>query len=262
LAGPAAKRSVQIVQAETHRASKGEAHQPEARKLTPVLAAAHASPSRAMQSTPVQTARADMRKTTQMFVRRAAQTVVGAPPVPPKATQAVAQPRPSLLARLPGLAALFAAPQSPARKPAPAVHDTAPVADHSIALSRSTKLADQTAKNPTPHPTLQVRSSSSPAAAPDLSHAALRTPARDDCSYARSRSEGMVCENGRLASLDHSVRRLYDAALGAADGEARDQLQRTRQRFLAYLNSCQSESCLARVYQVRMNEIRKIMAQE
>ena len=85
---------------------------------------------------------------------------------------------------------------------------------------------------------------------------------RDDCGDARNRSEEMLCENGRLASLNRSVERLYDAAFGSADGEARYQLQRTRQRFLAYLNSCSTESCAARVYQVRMNEIRQIMAQE
>jgi len=261
------KQPVQLAAAEPHHGAKPAGHRAEKRKPGPMQVAAHAplvrakpavAVPRAPSKKPVQIARAAPPKPAPRLVRKASQTFGSASPAPPKARVAVAPAKPSLLARLPGLAALFAAPQPAARKPAPAAapppvpapaHAAAPVRDQSIAASRSTKLADQADRNPNPRLSPPVRVSAPIAP-------------RDDCADGRSRGEEMLCENGRLASLDRSVQRLYDAALGAADGEARYQLQRTKQRFLAYLDSCRTESCLARVYQVRMNEIRQIMAQE
>lgn len=263
------RHTVQMARAEPRRWSKPDRHGSEKQKPAPVPAAAHAPPVRPKQALapstplatkkPVQIVRAAVPRLSQPLVRRVSQTSLGLPPAPPKAKVAVAPPKPSLLARLPGLAALFAAPQPAARKAAPAAAARPPAPaparvappprDGSIAASRSTKLADQTAGNAALRPGLQARPS-------------IPIASRDDCVYARSRGEEMLCGNGRLASLDRSVQRLYDAALGSADGQARYQLQRTRQRFLAYLDSCRSEACLARVYQVRMNEIRDIMAQE
>ena len=68
-----------------------------------------------------------------------------------------------------------------------------------------------------------------------------------------------MCGNARIASLDRSMRQLYSTAMTEADGEARYQLQRTRQRFMAYLDRCVTESCVARAYQGRMAEIRDIV---
>lgn len=79
------------------------------------------------------------------------------------------------------------------------------------------------------------------------------------CGYARSRSEEMVCMNGRLASLDRSVARLYQAALNESGGRAQYDLRRTQDGFLSYLNRCRNEACLADAFQGRMEEIRDIV---
>ena len=54
--------------------------------------------------------------------------------------------------------------------------------------------------------------------------------------------------------------RMYNSALIEADGDARYELRRTRERFVAYLDGCRTESCRARAYQGRIAEIRDILA--
>jgi hypothetical protein len=271
LASPMVERRVQIVRADPSRPFKADARKLPLR-TDALLPTAQMKPARGKQPVaasaapakrpPIQLAKA---APAQPLLRRAAQTTVGAPLAPPKPKPAVAPARPSLLARLPGLSALFATPEPAARKAAPPAASprlAAPAPDRSIAASRSTKLAEQTARNPAPRRISPPQSTAPATAASDTPRPAYRAPRPSyDCGYARSRGEQMVCENGRLASLDRSVRRLYAAAIGSADGETRYELQRTRQRYLTYLDSCRTESCMARIYQGRMAEIREIMMQ-
>jgi hypothetical protein len=171
--------------------------------------------------------------------------------------------------RVPGLAQLFASAES-ARKTAaapqrPAASRPSPP-PAAAAPTRSDKLANAADKNARvvrPKPEVQTPAPT-PAPAPRVEQAVVRrapTPSFD-CRSASSRREDMVCGNEQLASLDRSVSRLYQAALGTADDETRYQLQRTRARFQGYLDSCRTESCVARVYQVRMAEIRQIISQQ
>jgi uncharacterized protein len=52
----------------------------------------------------------------------------------------------------------------------------------------------------------------------------------------------------------------FNRAMGEANGGERALLQRTRNRFLSYRDSCRSDSCIADAYRGRMREISDIMA--
>ena len=71
----------------------------------------------------------------------------------------------------------------------------------------------------------------------------------------------MVCGSPRLAGLDRQMSSLFYSALADADGGTRNQLRRTRDRFLSYRERCGSEACVADAYRGRMDEIRDIMAE-
>ncbi len=82
-----------------------------------------------------------------------------------------------------------------------------------------------------------------------------------NCRYARSRSERAVCSNERLAAKDRAMSSLFYSALADADPRTRAVLRRTRDRFLAYREGCNSDTCIAQAYDGRMDEIRDIMAE-
>ena len=80
-----------------------------------------------------------------------------------------------------------------------------------------------------------------------------------DCSNARSKGEIAVCSDSGLAALDVNMATQYRRAIESASPEERMQLQRTRDRFLAYRDRCPNRSCIADAYVGRMREIRDIM---
>ena len=81
-----------------------------------------------------------------------------------------------------------------------------------------------------------------------------------NCGAARTRGEIAVCRDSGLASLDRQMASQFAGALSRADSEERALLQRTRNRFLSYRDSCRSDSCIAEAYRGRMREIGDIMA--
>lgn len=80
-----------------------------------------------------------------------------------------------------------------------------------------------------------------------------------NCRYARTRSELMVCDNRRLAARDREMAAMFHSAMADADRRTRRELNRTRDRFLAYRDRCGSEDCVADAYVGRMREIEDIM---
>jgi hypothetical protein len=81
-----------------------------------------------------------------------------------------------------------------------------------------------------------------------------------NCRYARTRSERMVCEDRGLAARDREMAAMFYGAMDDADRRTRRELNRTRDRFLAYRDRCRSEECVAQAYEGRMREISDIMA--
>ena len=69
----------------------------------------------------------------------------------------------------------------------------------------------------------------------------------------------MVCSNDRLALLDRQMSSQFYSALSRADERERAELRRTRDRFLAYRERCEDESCVTQAYLDRMDEIRDIV---
>jgi hypothetical protein len=91
--------------------------------------------------------------------------------------------------------------------------------------------------------------------------AAPRTSASPsfNCRNARTRGEIAVCGDSSLANLDRQMAGQFNRAVSAADPGKRLQLQRSRNRFLRYRDSCSSEACVAGAYRDRMREIDDIM---
>jgi hypothetical protein len=81
-----------------------------------------------------------------------------------------------------------------------------------------------------------------------------------NCRYARTRGEIAVCRDSGLASLDRQMAAQYFRAVGSASAGQREQLRRSRSRFLAYRDRCGSDACIADAYRGRIAEIRDIMA--
>jgi uncharacterized protein len=81
-----------------------------------------------------------------------------------------------------------------------------------------------------------------------------------NCRYARTRGEIAVCRDPALASLDRQMAAQFYRAMAVARPGARVILQRTRNRFLRFRDSCGSDACIAESYRGRMREIRDITA--
>jgi uncharacterized protein len=68
-----------------------------------------------------------------------------------------------------------------------------------------------------------------------------------------------VCHDPGLASLDRQMAAQFNSALSVARPGQRTMLQRSRNRFLSYRDSCRSDACIADAYRARMREISGIM---
>ena len=79
-----------------------------------------------------------------------------------------------------------------------------------------------------------------------------------NCRHAKTRSELMVCESGPLAAADRRMSAVFYSQMAAADPQAKRALRRTRDKFLARREGCSTQSCVARVYEERIAEIRRI----
>jgi hypothetical protein len=103
---------------------------------------------------------------------------------------------------------------------------------------------------------------SPPAAAPTPPAPRVVATARPsfNCRYAKTRGEIAVCNDAGLAALDRQMAAQFYSALARARPGQRVILQRTRNKFLRYRDSCGSSSCVAEAYQGRMREIADIMA--
>ncbi|HUE78586.1 MAG TPA: hypothetical protein VMN38_03020 [Sphingomicrobium sp.] len=100
---------------------------------------------------------------------------------------------------------------------------------------------------------------SPPAAAPSPAPAASANPSFN-CRLARSRGEIAVCNDAGLAALDRQMASHFNRSMSQASSSERALLERTRGRFIAYRDSCRSDSCIADAYRGRITEIGDIMA--
>lgn len=78
------------------------------------------------------------------------------------------------------------------------------------------------------------------------------------CRYAKTTSEKMVCRNGSLAAADRRMSAVFYSEMANAAAETKRALRRSRDRFLARRERCTTEACVARVYEERVAEIRRI----
>jgi alkylhydroperoxidase/carboxymuconolactone decarboxylase family protein YurZ len=124
---------------------------------------------------------------------------------------------------------------SPAAQPAP----------------RNAPAAQRTEKAPAPQPQPKAQPQARTAASPSF-----------NCSYARTRSERLVCSSPALAARDRQMAAIYYAAMANADGGTRAHLRRSRDAFLARRERCGSEDCVMGIYDARIQEIRRIAAGE
>jgi len=80
------------------------------------------------------------------------------------------------------------------------------------------------------------------------------------CANARTSGERAVCSDPDLAALDRQMASQYQRAVSGSPPVRQALLRRTRDRFLAFRDSCGSDACIADAYRGRMREIEDIMA--
>lgn len=68
-----------------------------------------------------------------------------------------------------------------------------------------------------------------------------------------------MCGNDKLANLDRQQAMLYSQSWVRADPARREQLQATRDRFIARRDGCRSVACTSAAYLARMREVSEIM---
>jgi DnaJ-domain-containing protein 1 len=81
-----------------------------------------------------------------------------------------------------------------------------------------------------------------------------------NCRVAQSRSEQIVCNSERLASLDREMSAQFYAELARGNQRIRAELRRSRDRFLTYRERCADEICTEQAYLDRMAEIEDIVS--
>lgn len=151
--------------------------------------------------------------------------------------------------------------------PAPAMPEVPPVAEPVVAPPRVT---DQRPAEPRPPPaqpavspppsTAPVKPAPPPAAtAASAPRPGVQSRASFNCRLARARWEIAVCNNGDLAALDRDLAALTSDVTGRADAARRTRLARTRDRFVARRNACQTDACTNAAYVARLREISDIM---
>ena len=96
--------------------------------------------------------------------------------------------------------------------------------------------------------------------APQTEPRAVNTRPSFDCGSASTRGEIAVCSDAGLATLDRQMAAQFNRSIGIAGADQRALLQRTRNRFLSYRDSCRNNACIADAYRGRMREISDIMA--
>ena len=112
---------------------------------------------------------------------------------------------------------------------------------------------------PMPIPTVPPAAPVEPEPAPRPTGEATARPSFN-CAFARTRGEIAVCNNSGLAELDRFMAAKYVSAIRNGNAGQRALLQRTRNSFLSFRDSCRNNGCIAGAYRDRMREIDDIMA--
>ena len=135
-------------------------------------------------------------------------------------------------------------------------------ADAMIAsLASLTRVAQLSAAAPTVNPAAPQENVAASVSANVQPGPATTAPGRPsfDCARAGTRGEIAVCSDSGLAALDLNMATQYRRSLVSASPLQKQQLQATRDRFLAYRDRCPNRQCMADAYVGRMREIRDIM---
>ena len=141
-------------------------------------------------------------------------------------------------------------------QPAPQPTPPAPAAPAPVEVAQAPDVRGTPAPQRSPAPKAEPKEKAAPqrqrtAASPSF-----------NCSYARTRSERMVCSSGTLAARDRQMAALYYSAMANADVGTRAHLRRSRDAFLTRRERCGSEDCALSIYDARIQEIRRIAAGE
>jgi outer membrane biosynthesis protein TonB len=145
-----------------------------------------------------------------------------------------------------------ARPTPPPRPPVQAARPTRVPPPHTAPPPPPKKAAPRPASPPAAKP-------AAPPPAPPSQPVAVAKPSFN-CRYARTRGEVAVCSDPGLASLDRQMSAEYFRAIAAARPGQRAMLERSRNRFLRFRDSCGSQACIADAYRGRIREIADIMS--
>jgi uncharacterized protein YecT (DUF1311 family) len=153
------------------------------------------------------------------------------------------------------------APQVPAQPGQPATQPAAPAPQPAPPPAPVQVAQAQPERRGTPAP---ERGAASAAPQQKARPAQARTAGSPsfNCSYARTRSERLVCGNASLAAKDRQMAAIYYAAMANADVGTRNHLRRSRDAFLSRRERCGSGDCIQAIYDARIQEIRRIADNE
>ena len=127
-----------------------------------------------------------------------------------------------------------------------------------LAESSQEEVPAPAAPAPEPKKTVVAAKATKAPAAQSARKATASASPSFNCRHAKTRSEKLVCGSGSLAAADRQMSAVYYSEMAGADPAAKRALRRTRDQFLAKRERCSSESCVERVYQDRVVEIRRI----
>ena len=141
------------------------------------------------------------------------------------------------------------------------VQGTAPIVAALVATGGAALAADdgdnETGdRDDTPGPPITAAAPAAAPFAPPAPQPRYSNPSFD-CRRVTSWANRAICANDSLAALDRSVNAAFNDAAQNADPDTRDDLEDGRHSFLARVQRCDDEDCLADVYNDRIDELRR-----
>ena len=142
-------------------------------------------------------------------------------------------------------------------QPTQRIATAAPLASEDQAATNTVE-ADVPVQPPPPSPVREAARTTPPEARPvDRPVKGAASPSFK-CGHAKTRTEKMVCGSGSLAAADRRMSAVYYSHMAQASAGAKRALRMSRDRFLARRERCSTETCVARVYEERVAEIRRL----
>jgi hypothetical protein len=178
------------------------------------------------------------------------QRVSGAPEAAPPAAIAPATSRSAAQTIIPSRPIAIGAGAAPVLRSAPQRAALSDGAEEGIRGQRATSAAVAASEM------ASIEESPEVASPPEEAGPAPRARPSFPCRYARTRVERMICARPRLAEWDRRMAEEYFSTWDDVGPRGREELSRSRERFLEERERCDTAGCVEEIYRDRIDEIR------